>query len=322
MGGDRTLVVLSDIHYAGQAEQARGLTEYQVIGNPFLRLLARAFRHFIWQRDPFGHNQALQQFLATVGHPEVVVANGDYSCDSAFEGVSDSACHASVAECLGLLRQRFADFHAVLGDHELGKMSLFGARGGPRLASWERLQTSLGLRPLWHVPYGACHLIGVASTVLALPVYEPELLPDEIPAWREIRREYVAAVEDCFRQVSAGRRIILFCHDPTALPFLREIDAVRQKLAQVEATFIGHLHSPLIYWKSRLLAGMPVLKFLGNSARRMSTALNQAKYWRPFRVRLCPALVGIQLLKDGGYYQVQMDATGRLPGVYRRIRLR
>jgi len=88
---------------------------------------------------------------------------------------------------------------------------------------------------------------------------------------------------------------------------------VRAKLPQVEQTIIGHLHSNLYLWKSRWLAGMPVITFLGRAAKKFSGALNQAKLWRPFHVRLCPALAGIQLLNDGGYLTVELDAEARTP---------
>jgi hypothetical protein len=75
-------------------------------------------------------------------------------------------------------------------------------------------------------------------------------------------------------------------------------------LPQVAATIIGHLHSPLVFWKSRLLAGAPPVRFLGHAVRRMTEALHQARTWRPFRVHLCPSLAGIELLKDGGYLEL------------------
>jgi hypothetical protein len=109
----------------------------------------------------------------------------------------------------------------------------------------------------------------------------------------------------------------LFCHDPTALPFLWREEAVRAKVGQIEQTIIGHLHSNLVLWKSRILAGMPRVGFLGHTARRLSTALNDAKLWRPFNVRLCPALAGIQLLNDGGYYTVALDPEAQKAAEFR-----
>jgi hypothetical protein len=88
---------------------------------------------------------------------------------------------------------------------------------------------------------------------------------------------------------------------------------VRAKLPQVEQTIIGHLHSNLYLWKSRWLAGMPVIPFLGRAVKKFSTALNQAHLWKPFHVRLCPALAGIQLLNDGGYLTAELDPEAKSP---------
>jgi hypothetical protein len=110
---------------------------------------------------------------------------------------------------------------------------------------------------------------------------------------------------------------LLFCHDPTALPFLWREEAVRNRLPQLEQTIIGHLHSNLVLWKSRLLAGMPRIGFLGHAAKRMSAALREARHWEPFKVRLCPALAGIELLKDGGYLTGELDPGRHSPAVFR-----
>ena len=46
------------------------------------------------------------------------------------------------------------------------------------------------------------------------------------------------------------------------------------------------------------------------------TALNEARKWKEFRVRLCPSLAGIVLLKDGGFLTVQLDAEARSPAKF------
>jgi hypothetical protein len=107
--------------------------------------------------------------------------------------------------------------------------------------------------------------------------------------------------------------VLLFCHDPSALSFLWREDAVRRRLGQVEQTIVGHLHSIFIWRVARLLTGVPRIGFLGPFARRVTTALREAKHWRPFRVRLCPALRGIELLKDGGYYTAEIHLDGDGP---------
>jgi hypothetical protein len=312
------VAILSDIHYAGPGEAARGDDyEWRGITNPLLRLALRAYRRFIWLPKPTGQNHLLNEFIARAGSPDFVVANGDFSCNSNFLGVSDDDSCESARLCLDQLRRRFApNFQATIGDHELGKLSLALELGGMRLASWHRARRELGLAPFWRVELGRYVLLGVASSLLALPVYEPDTLPAELPEWRRLREEHLAEICAAFAALTTGQRVLLFCHDPTALPFLWREEAVRQKLPQIEQTIIGHLHSNLVFWKSRRLAGMPVIRFLGPTVRRMSAALSEARHWRPFKVRLCPSLAGIQLLKDGGYYTVELDADPARPAQF------
>src|SRR5207247_922891 len=146
-----------------------------------------------------------------------VVANGDYSCDSAFVGVSDEAAFQSAAECVAKLRQKFErKLEMTIGDHELGKMSLFGGRGGMRLASWQRSQRELNLRPFWTKEIGRYVLVGVTSSLIALPVYEPETLIEERIEWQRLRKEHLTQIRGFFTNLDRHRRVILFCHDPTA----------------------------------------------------------------------------------------------------------
>jgi hypothetical protein len=309
MGRCFSLSILSDVHYAGAAEQARRNFLFEPIKNPLLRLAIKLYRYHFWQRDPFAHNHLLDRFLDQTGGSDLVVANGDYSCDSAFVGVSDDAAYQSAAECLGKLRRRFGSrFQPNFGDHELGKRMMGGDVGGPRLASYYRAQKELGLQPFWQREVGDFVLLGVTSTLAALPVYEAEALPEERAKWRELREQHLAEVRRAFAALRPRQRILLFCHDPTALPFLWQEDKIREKLPQLERTIIGHLHSRLILLKSRLLAGMPVIRFLGHTPHRLSSALREARRWKPFKVLLCPSLAGIELLKDGGYCTAELDA--------------
>jgi hypothetical protein len=262
-------------------------------------------------------------FLEQAEAPDLVVANGDFSCDTAFVGVSDSAALASARECLGLLRQRFGPaLISTIGDHELGKLSLLGSRGGLRLASWQATTAELGIERFWQREVGRYALMGMTSTLIALPVYEPEALPEELEAWRALRRLHLSEITAAFEQLAPDRRLILFCHDPTALPFLWREPAVQRRAAQIEFTVIGHLHSQLILRQSRVLAGMPQIRFLGNAVRRMSGALREARHWRPFKVRLCPALSGIELLKDGGYARIDLDPELGEPARFEIKRIR
>lgn len=301
------LLVVSDIHYAGAAEKARRGWERRAIQSLPLRWLATLYRRHLWLADPTAHNTQLDAFLENAGTPELVVANGDYSCDSAFIGVADDAACESARECLDRLRQAFGDrFHATLGDHELGKMSLFGGCGGPRLESWHRATGTLGLQPAWSRPAGRFHLIGMTSSLVALPSFLPELLPDERDAWDRLRAEHLETLRDLWQAVPTGHRVILFCHDPTALPYLAREEWFQTRRPQLACTIIGHLHSEWVLRTSRLLAGMPELGFLGNTARRLTGALRRARHWTPFRVVLCPSPAGIQLRKDGGYLEIDL----------------
>jgi hypothetical protein len=310
-----TLGIVSDIHYASAAEQSRGSNyESDCIANPFLRLAVRIYRRFIWLKQPFQKNYLLDRFIEEIGAPDYIIANGDYSCDSKFIGVSDDAACQSARECLDKLRRNFGErLQANLGDHELGKVSFFGGRGGMRLASWQRTQECLGLRPFWQLTIGSYVLMGVVSSLVGLPVFEPDTLHEERSEWQRLRGEHLAAIGEAFNKLRSDQRVLLFCHDPTALPFLGEERSVHEKLTNIEQTIIGHLHSGLVLWKSRWLAGMPRITFLGHTAKRLSTALRRARHWEPFQVRLCPSLAGIELLKDGGYLTAELDPDGRRP---------
>ena len=161
-----TLAVLSDIHYAGPAEQARGDDyEYRDLTNPVLRQFVRWYRHFIWMRHPLRQSGQLDRFLAGVGDVDYVIANGDYSCSTAFVGLSDDAAFESAKECVGKLRVKFGPrLRLNFGDHELGKLSIFGGRGGMRLAGWHRSVDELGIQPFWQLELGRYVLMGVTST--------------------------------------------------------------------------------------------------------------------------------------------------------------
>ena len=305
------IVIASDIHYAGPLEQARGDYESRVIPNSIQRRLIHAYRKYIWLDRPQTHAVMLDRFLETAPDADAAVILGDLSCDSAFIGVADDAAFESTQICLQKLRRRFSNRVLVaIGDHDLGKTSLAGGAGGPRFASYQRITTELALEPFWHHTLGQVHLIGLTSTLVALPVFRPELLPEEIPLWEEARRAQIQQFRETLQRLPDNARWILCLHDPTALPFLAELPELQTRFSQLEATLIGHLHTPLILRLSHLLAGIPPIRFLGSAIRRMTTALRRARLWKPFRPRLCPSLTGIQLLKDGGFWTVTFPEDG------------
>lgn len=312
------LAILSDIHYPGEAERARGHGyEMRLVANPLLRAFLRFYRDFIWMREPLAQAPQLGRFLAEVGPVDYVVANGDYSCDSGFVGVSDPAANLSAQECLGKLRSQFGDrIEFTLGDHELGKLTLFGGKGGTRMASWRAATQELALKPFWTRAFGNYLLMGVSSSLIALPAHQADCLPEEWPAWQQLREAHLAEIRTAFDALRPEQRVLLFCHDPTSLPFLWREESVRRRLPQIEQTVIGHLHTRLVLWKSRLFSGIPPIRFLGHAVGKFTAALHEAHHWWPFRVRLCPSLSGIQLLNDGGYYLVELDPAAKLPAKF------
>jgi hypothetical protein len=306
------LLICSDIHYASDAEKARAEYETKSIASPLQRLLVRFYRNHIWLRDPFAHNHLLEHILKFPDDPDFVIANGDYSCDSAFIGVADGAARESARLCLTRLRDRFGTkFSAVFGDHELGKVSLCGGHGGLRLESLRLAREELKLEPAWTRRVGRYVLVGVTSTLAAMPVYESEALEPERNQWRELALEHLHAVRAIFSNLRDDDRVLLFCHDPTALPFLWELNEVRHRSTQIERTIIGHLHTEALLWQSRMLRGIPKINFCGTAVRRMSSALSRASAWQHFNILLCPSLAGIELFKRGGYYTAEIDPDSK-----------
>jgi len=318
MGRIRTIAVLSDIHYAGPAEQLRGADyEYRDVSSRWVRGGMRLFRHYIWLRNPLAHNPRLNQFFELAGRPDWVIANGDYSCDTGFIGVSDPGAFQSASECLGLLSARYGDqFRAIPGDHEFGKLSLAGAQGGMRLESWKRCREELGLRSIWRLELGRYVLVGITSSLVTIPLMMPDMLDGERVEWGRLSEEHLREIDREFESIRGDQRVILFCHDPSALAFLAKRKSVQSRLSQVEQTVVGHLHSRLVFFNSRILSGMPRIEFLGYTAKRLSTALSEARHWRAFKPRLCPSLAGIELLKDGGFYLIELDEDAELPAKF------
>jgi hypothetical protein len=313
---------LADIHYASDGEKARRDYFVQCVTGRLRRFVLHYYRRYYWQRDPFVHNYLLDDFIARAEPANLVVALGDYSCDSGFVGLADSCAFASAAESLGKLKGAFdGRFLPIIGDHELGKRPLGAAVGGMRYAAYERTR-ELGVEPFWKTTIGNHVLVGVTSSLVALPVFAPETAPEELPAWEKLREAHMADIRRAFGELTPNQRVILFCHDPTALPFLWRDGVVRGKLGQLERTLIGHLHSNLFLFKSRMLAGMPAISFVGHSIKRFSSALREARYWKPFKLFLCPSLSGIELLKDGGYCTIYIDSETEQPARFERHHLK
>lgn len=309
------IAIISDIHYAGPMERAQGDEyEFDRIRNPLLRIPYRCWRNLVWAKHPTRLSPQLDKFISTAEDFDHVICNGDLACDCASLGLMDAAAHESARECLDKLRNRFGNrLRFVIGDHELGKLSVMGDRGGLRLHSWDVTTKKMGIPPFWRLDVGRYVLLGVTSTLAALPAYSRDILPAEKAEWEHLRTEHMAEISEVFDTLQPGHRVILLCHDPTALPYLARLDAIAAKLHLIEQTIIGHLHSNLILWKSRVLTGLPVIRSLGGNVQRMSTALNEARDWEKFKVRLCPALAGIELLNDGGFLKATLDSSAQTP---------
>ena len=312
------IAILSDVHYAGPTEKAEGDDyEHRVIENPLLRFALRQYRRNVWLRYPLQQNGQLDRFIADVPEVDYAIANGDYSCNTAAVGLSADGAMESASECIGKLRGKFGGkLHLCFGDHELGKLRLMGTRGGLRLESWRRGIEQLSIQPFWKIELGNYVLFNCTSTLIALPVFARDMLPDERSAWEKLREEHFAEVRAAFAGLRPEQRVLFFCHDPTALPFLCRDDIVRAKIPQIEQTIIGHLHSSLYLRASQILSGVPVMSFFGHSIHRMSVAVNQSRHWKPFHVRLCPSLAGIELLNDGGYYTADVDEEAKSPAKF------
>ena len=316
MSKNITLAVISDIHYAGPKEQARGHEFLQGVDDWPTLLFLKAYRRYFWLKEPFAHNHLLDRFIAENPKADFVVANGDYCCNVAYLGVRDEGTFQSAEQCLQKLRQGFGSrFWATIGDHELGKKKMGGEAGGLSLVSWQRSTQELALEPFWEFQIGHYRILGVVSTLVALPIYGSEASPDQRPAWQALADAHLAQIEQAFQSLQPEERVILFCHDPSALPYLYQSAVVRAKLSQIERTIIGHLHSPVLIKQSQLLSRIPPLNF-GHTSRRITTALRQFRLWKEFKYLLCPAPFGVEIAKDGGYYVVELDPTAVQPAKF------
>jgi len=91
---------------------------------------------------------------------------------------------------------------------------------------------------------------------------------------------------------------------------------------QPERTGIANLAEiSLVDRQGQRLAGMPPIGFLGHTVLRLSSALREARSWKQFRVRLCPSLAGVELLKDGGFYEATLHVDGDRPAEFKFRRL-
>lgn len=315
-GSDRQfrILVITDIHYACDLERARGDYESRTVANPLLKFLLKQYRYFLWRRDPFGWNHYVERFIERAGEADLIIGNGDYCCDSAFIGVADDPSMTSAKQCVGKLRDAFGDrFIGIIGDHDIGKKSMFGGFGGMHLKSWDRCLGELNLNAFFQVEFGRHVLIGLNSTLIGLPSNLADCSPADLSAWELKRNAHLETLRVTLGKLRKDQRLLFFMHDPSALPHLAKLDWVKEHFPRLDGTFVGHLHSEVIIKISQVLAGMPRIHGLGHTALKMSTALQKAREWRPFKVQLVPAPGGIQVCRRGGFGEILIPVNGQNP---------
>lgn len=306
----KRFLIFSDVHYAGPGERRRGLTETDASVHPIQKMFVSVYRNFLWLADPLAHASNFRNLAIKMNSLKCddSIFLGDTSMDTAFIGIADPLTLESAQEFMSLVQSHIdAPTKWVVGDHELGKTSMIGKKGGPRYKSvenWtEELNKPLGWSDHWH----HWKLISVCSTLVGMPVFEAEILPTEKSLWVDAHENHIQWIKKTFGQIQKHERAILFCHDPSALGFMYGIPEVREKLDQIAVTWVGHMHTPLVKNAADLFAGIPPILHLGSSLRRYSLALQKAKVWKKFRMKLCPSPAGSELLRDGGFFEMTLS---------------
>lgn len=323
------IAVISDIHVLGPRELAAARQAHAALGTDVSPMVGRwrrglhRVRSRLWNgrlelREPaFRH--ALSRLLEY--DPEWIVANGDFAADYGGVGLSDDATFESAAGAVQLMRELFATrCKFVFGDHDIGKYSTVLRGGGIRIDSLERGEKALGIPSFWHVVDEDFHLIGVNSSLFNLDLFLPEALHHEVPEWKRRRAEHIEHVRHAFDGLPRHARVILFCHDPSALTLLAQVPVVQRRLAHIELTVVGHLHSPSL---------LKLAKFAAKSAKNwkpkypvariIARSLEGVKTWAQFNPVVCPSTFGTGHHVGGGLLLIEREADGTL--VTRRLRL-
>jgi hypothetical protein len=236
-------------------------------------------------------------------------------------GLSDESTFESASAVIAMIRDVFGDkCRLSFGDHDIGKYSTHLRQGGVRLASIERGEEVLGIQSFWEEAIGDYHLIGVNSSLLGLQMFLPEAIEAEIPEWTRRRDEHIQQVCEAFDQLPDTTRIVLFCHDPSALAVLSDLPAVRRRLPQIVRTILGHLHSPGLLRLARMLPPLPRFNPKYPVARILAHSLSEKGAWRRFKPVLCPSTFGTGRHVSGGALFVEGHDDGQL--VIRRHRIK
>lgn len=300
-------VIFSDVHYAGPSETRRGLAEAKINAPIHQKAFVSFYRNFLWLADPIYHAKRFHQLIGQINHlrPNEIIYLGDLTMDTAFVGLSDPASLESAKEFIDICHSNFqSPMNWVMGDHELGKTSIIGKIGGPRIDSLSKWTDELNMPMHWISKWNRWTIISLCSTLAAFPVYAPEFLPNEQSKWEAAQKQHLDWIKSTFSKIAPDERIVLLCHDPSALGFLSEINEVQEKMNQIAVTWVGHMHTSLVAQAAQIFSGVPEINFLGTSIRRFSIALNRAKIWKDFRMKLCPSPSGSEAYRDGGFFEM------------------
>lgn len=325
------LAVISDIHVLGPVEMARANESYVELaqqGHAWRRRWRRGLyrvRRRLWNGHLEWRHTAFLRALDEVEEfePEWIIANGDYGGDYGGIGLSDEATFDSAALVVKVIRDRFPrQSRFIFGDHDLGKFSTVLREGGIRLGSLEVGEQKLGIPSFWHEVDEDVHLIGVNSSLFTLDLFLPEALADEVPEWKRRRDEHIALVARALEGLPSSGRVVLFCHDPSALTALSQIPIVRRRMRQIELTVIGHLHSPTLLRLARYASRLSRLKLRYPVARIVAHGLEGARSWDLFHPVVCPSTFGTGHHLAGGLLFIEKDADGRLVARRQRVHRR
>jgi len=324
------LAVISDIHVMGPGEHERHRDQVAAIGQD-RRMAGRWWQKFLnssrsrfWNWHPESRHDCFLRALTDMQsyHPDWVIANGDYGGDTHGVGLSDEATYESAAGVITLIREIFPDrCHFIFGDHDIGKYSTLLKEGGIRLASLDVGEQRLGIRSFWHEQVEEVHLIGVNSSLITLDYFLPEALTDEVPEWTRRRLEHEEKVRGAFASLPRKARVILFCHDPSALGVLGHLPEIRARLPAIELTVLGHLHEPRLLRLVQRLPRLPEWKPRYPVARIIAEGIRNARSWMDFKPVVCPSPFGTGHHITGGLLYVEKNAAGKIIARRHRVKL-
>ncbi len=324
------IAVISDIHVLGpgEHEKERAVREDMALGLGRSRAAWRRFLHSMrmrfWNWVPESRYACFLKALQEIQdyHPDWVVANGDYGGDARGVGLSDESTYESAAGVITLMREIFSDrCRFNFGDHDIGKYNTALREGGIRLASLDLGEQKLGIRSFWHEQVDHLHLIGVNSSLITLDYFLPEALSEEIPEWKNRRRAHEEELIAAFSSLTGSDRVILFCHDPSALGILIQNPVIRENHARIELTVLGHLHEPRLLNLVQRLPKLPNWKPRYPVARIITEGIRSAKTWKYFNPIVCPSPFGTGNHLSGGLLFIEQAGARRFSVRRHRLKL-